>query len=228
MGAQGLTLERFYGFFNLMKFCHTFFVLLVVLLPSLGFTKGVYMSAEAFLAECFHQQTPVVASLWLNDAIRKAEKDILNHASSGMRIRYWHNAEGLAQGGSQQTVWMMDEIGKTRPISIGVSVIDGRIDRLRILEFRESRGAEVRMPFFTGQFVGLSLDAREGRKDVLSERIDGISGATLSVRAVKKVARFALYLHRYVVSQETLAQQAVAPQLVAAKPQVNGLSLVLP
>ena len=65
-----------------------------------------------------------------------------------------------------------------------------RIERVEVLAFRESRGWEIRYPFFTDQFSGLTL-AEDG---YLSEHIDGITGATLSVRAVERVARLALWL----------------------------------
>ena len=45
-------------------------------------------------------------------------------------------------------------------------------------------------PFFTEQFSGLTL-ADDG---YLSAPVDGITGATLSVRATEKVARLALWL----------------------------------
>lgn len=59
--------------------------------------------------------------------------------------------------------------------------------------FRESRGFEVRYPFFTDQFRGARL--REGLD--LDREIDGISGATLSVRALTKLARLALLLRAH-------------------------------
>ena len=59
-----------------------------------------------------------------------------------------------------------------------------------VLAFRESRGWEIRYPFFTEQFSGLTL-ADDG---YLSGPVDGITGATLSVRATEKVARLALWL----------------------------------
>jgi hypothetical protein len=60
-----------------------------------------------------------------------------------------------------------------------------------VLIFRESRGWEVRHDFFTDQFKGVTLnDDRE-----LDLPIDNISGATLSVRALTRLARLALYLH---------------------------------
>ena len=80
------------------------------------------------------------------------------------------------------------------PITVGV-VIDGdEIFNVSILEYRESRGGEIRYPFFTRQFqqAGLSVEGRYG----LDKTIDGITGATMSVRALKKIATLALFLHR--------------------------------
>jgi hypothetical protein len=177
-------------------------VLMFCLLPFCVLGKGVYMTPEAFLAESFSPAQPLIESLWLTDDIRDGAKQILNHAYPGLRIRYWHASEGA----SQRTAWIMNEVGKTRPITIGITIVGDKIERVRILEFRESRGAEVRMPFFTRQFVGLSL---QPPKRQLSENIDGISGATLSVKAVKKTARFALFLHQLVASDKSAAGEQV-------------------
>ncbi|MCV6604514.1 MAG: FMN-binding protein, partial [Porticoccaceae bacterium] len=70
------------------------------------------------------------------------------------------------------------------------------IEQVKILEFRESRGWEVRYPFFTKQFIGVGLAHKKRYR--LDSHIDGITGATLSVRAVKKVATLALFFHRQV------------------------------
>ena len=74
-------------------------------------------------------------------------------------------------------------------------VTHGRIEQVRVLAFRESRGGEVRYPFFTRQFVNVGLKD----DDRLDARIDGITGATLSVSAVTKVSRLALVFHNEVV-----------------------------
>ena len=109
-------------------------------------------------------------------------------------MRYW--------GGDKRTAWVLDEIGKDEPITAGIVVNDGAIEEMRVLAFRESRGWEVRYPFFTRQFH----DARLGGRD-LTRTIDGITGATLSVRAMKRMARAALLLHEHTVaSSSTLAQ----------------------
>ncbi|MFA7386537.1 MAG: FMN-binding protein [Thiohalobacteraceae bacterium] len=67
-----------------------------------------------------------------------------------------------------------------------------KIQLVRVLAFRESRGWEVRHSFFTDQFKRVGLTS-EG---TLDGRIDGISGATLSVRVLTKLARLALVLHQ--------------------------------
>ncbi|OUS09507.1 hypothetical protein A9Q89_12890 [Gammaproteobacteria bacterium 53_120_T64] len=186
-----------------MKVLKLSLALMLCLAPLSVLGKGVYMSPEAFLAESFAPAQGQIESLWLRDEIRDTAQKILKHSYPGLRIRYWHSP----QGEGQRTAWIFNEIGKTRPITIGISIVDGRIERVRILEFRESRGAEVRMPVFTRQFVGLTLQSESFQ---LSDRVDGITGATLSVSAVQRSARFALYLHQLVVS-DLAGQQQVLP-----------------
>jgi hypothetical protein len=100
-----------------------------------------------------------------------------------LRIRYW--------GEGSRTAWVLEEIGKVKPITVGLVINDDRLEKIRVLAFRESRGWEVRYPFFTDQFTGIGLNDDKQ----LNRSIDGISGATLSVRALEKLARLALYLH---------------------------------
>ena len=106
-------------------------------------------------------------------------------------MRYW-------QGG-EKTAWILDEIGKEKPITIGVLVQDNAVDSVRVLEFREIRGWEVRYPFFTDQFNGARfVNGAQRQGQVLNRQIDGITGATLSVGAVTRVVEVALYLNEQV------------------------------
>ena len=101
-----------------------------------------------------------------------------------MRVHYW------AQG--QRSAWILEEIGKEQPITMGIVVKAGRVEQMRVLIYRESRGDEVRQPFFLDQFKGAALQD----DDELDRAIDGVSGATLSTRALTKLARLALFLDR--------------------------------
>jgi hypothetical protein len=93
---------------------------------------------------------------------------------------------------------VLEEIGKTEPITTGIVVDQGAIARISVLIYRESRGWEVKYPFFTDQFKGATLTAMHE----LDRKIDGISGATLSVRALTRLARLALLLDAKVRSAE--------------------------
>lgn len=167
--------------------------------------KGVYLTVPAFLEQSFGTTSPELHAHWLADQDKRRAKEIFNRDYAGLRVRYWRSGD--------RTAWIFDEIGKTQPITIGVLIAEHQIKNISILEFRESRGGEVRHPFFTSQFVGLSLrrqdserDNRDNKVEVnstaeLDGTIDGITGATLSVRAVTRVAKFALYLSRQVERQ---------------------------
>jgi len=71
-------------------------------------------------------------------------------------------------------------------------VSDGKIVQVRVLTYRESRGGEVRYPAFLKQYQGAELQIDQH----LNRNIDGISGATLSVNAMNRMARLALYFDR--------------------------------
>ena len=153
-------------------------------------TDEVYQSPEEFLAEAFGGQTPEPALLWIRGPVRDHIKEILGHRYSGIRIRYW------ARG--QRTAWILEEIGKYKPITTGFVVDQGRIRTVKVLIYRESHGWEVRYPFFTDQF----RDVRLTQDWELSGDIDNISGATLSVNALTRLAALALYLHEQAVARE--------------------------
>jgi len=82
-------------------------------------------------------------------------------------------------------------VGKDLPITVGIVVDANYIESLRVLTYRENRGGEVATPAFTEQFNGSALDG----DSTLNTHIDGITGATLSVRALTRLATMALFLH---------------------------------
>lgn len=179
-----------------MKFIRTHLILLVFAAMARGVpAQGeVYLTPEAFLAESFAGKAPPPRIVWLTGALAEQARALLGRPPSVLRMRYWADQD--------RSAWILSETGKTEPITAGIVIEGHKIAQVRILEFRESRGGEVRFPFFTHQFNGLSL----AEKDRLSGPVDGISGATLSVRAVERMARLALLLDRH-----ASASQAAAP-----------------
>lgn len=155
----------------------------MVLVACTVLADDAYQSQDDFLLEAFSGVTPEPGVIWLKGDLKNTASDILGHPYPGLRIRYW--------GEVGRSAWILEEIGKVKPITVGLVVNDDGLEKIRVLAFRESRGWEVRYPFFTDQFIGIGLTDDND----LTRPIDGISGATLSVRALKKLARLALYLH---------------------------------
>lgn len=162
----------------------------LILFSCLAQARGVYQEPEAFLKDSFDNNIPKAELVWLTSSIRPAVEAILGHKPATLRIRYWR------QG--QRTAWILEEIGKEKPITTGIVIDKGRIERVKVLVFRESRGWEVRHGFFTDQFKGAGITSEQR----LDKSIDGISGATLSVRALKKLSRLALYLDQQVKTKK--------------------------
>lgn len=144
----------------------------------------VFMDPATYVDTRFDGEAPRVQTVWPKGELKSELTRILGHKPA-LRFKYW--------GADGKTVWILDEIGKDRPITAGVAITDGRIEDVQVLVFRESRGWEIKHNFFTRQFANLWLD--DGQD--LSGKIDNITGATLSVKAMKRMARAALLLHEH-------------------------------
>jgi hypothetical protein len=159
--------------------------LLACLMSAAIADEQIYLAPDAFLTEAFGT-APQASMLWITADIQPELEKILGHPPPRLRQRYWKDGA--------KTAWILEEIGKEEFITAGFIVSNDRIERARVLIYRESRGMEVRYPAFLKQFDGVQLS--EQRR--LSKRIDGIAGATLSVWAMERMARTALFLHRHV------------------------------
>lgn len=148
--------------------------------------EEVFLEPERFIEDSF-EGTPSEEVIWLNKELKEDLGGILGHPFKGLRVRYWRAGE--------RTAWILEEIGKVELITAGFVVEEDTLQRMEVLIYRESHGWEVRYPFFTRQFKGLQLD----HKKQLNKDIDGISGATMSVEALNRLTRVALYLHGKVV-----------------------------
>ncbi|MEW6983691.1 FMN-binding protein [Colwelliaceae bacterium 6471] len=164
-------------------------ILLTVLLFMISVSaaaKGTYLTSEQFVSNTIGTDALKPKMLWLDKTDKDVISDILSHSYNRMRVRYWQK--------DNQTVWILEEIGKEKPITVGVHINNRMIADLKVLAFRESRGDEVRHEFFTTQFQQATLN----EENMLNQHIDGITGATMSVRALTKVARLALWLNKKV------------------------------
>lgn len=158
-------------------------MLVFVFLPVLACAETVYETQAEFLNRAFNDRPPEPDIAWLTGGRKLAVQQILGHDYPALRVRYWCR--------DGRSAWSLEEVGKDLPITVGVVVGNNYIESLRVLTYRENRGGEVATPAFMGQFSGSALDG----DSALNKAIDGITGATLSVRALTRLATMALYLH---------------------------------
>ena len=97
-------------------------------------------------------------------------------------FKYWKTNE--------KTVWILNSIGKYKPITAAFSVKECKIISAHVLIYREQHGYEIKYPSFLSQFNNLKIN----NKFRLTGNIDNISGATLSVNSMDRMARTALIL----------------------------------
>lgn len=152
---------------------------------SVSAKEDIYLQPEKFIEQSF-DGTPEQKVLWLTKETKAKIKEVLGRDYQGLRIRYWQLGN--------RTAWILEEIGKVKPITTGFLIEGDKILQMRVLIYRESYGWEVRYPFFTDQFVGLE----HGEDNKLNRKIDGISGATLSVNALTRLSKLALFLNQEV------------------------------
>ena len=176
------------GFFPLnvlILFLSTLF-----LLSSVNSSADTYKENNTFLTEQFSDGIPEVDFIWITDELKTTVNDIMAHPYEKLRIKYWSQ--------NDKSVWILEEMGKEKLITTGIVINNNAITLVEILAFRESRGWEIKHDFFTDQFKEATL--QENKQ--LNQNIDGITGATLSVRAVTKLARLALFLQQQVQDEK--------------------------
>ena len=164
----------------------TLIITLILIAPPAINAGGVYQEPADFIRQVFDNEPPKADVLWLDKDLKIQIKEILDHKYNALRIRYWQQ--------DKRTAWVLEEIGKEKLITAGIVINNQEIEQVKILVFRESRGWEVRHDFFTDQFKKAGI--KENNR--LDKTIDNISGATLSVRAIRKLATIALLLDKKV------------------------------
>lgn len=141
-----------------------------------------FQTPEAFISEVFAPDAAPAPQMLMLDAGKQSQVgSIMGHPFPQMRLRYWK------AGG--RSAWIFDDIGKEGyvPTTCGFVVSGGAIEQARVLIYRESRGEQIGEPSFLKQLIGAKA-AGTG----LDKSVDNISGATLSVKMMQRMARTAI------------------------------------
>ncbi|PCI51838.1 MAG: FMN-binding protein [Alphaproteobacteria bacterium] len=171
-----------------------------LLSPALLWAKSApveenYLKAEDYISAALGRQPEKPGIIWITKDIKPHIRKILRKKVFPLRYRYYRHGN--------RTVWILNVVGRTMPITTGITIEDSKIIDLTVLTYRESRGSEIRFPAYSNQFNNVELD----EKLRLSKPINGISGATMSTNAMKKASRLALYLHNKVLEENVPQEQ---------------------
>ena len=154
--------------------------------PTDNYISQVYLTEEQALQEVFPHCDEVLFNVI---SLTKEEK---SQFQNRMRRKIYEDFfvvyMGMKSGKVTGYAMITEEIGKFHPYTFIVSVdLKGKIDKIAILVYRESRGSEIAKKRFLYQFKGKSLK----NKIRINRDIINISGATMSVvtmcKGVKKV-----------------------------------------
>lgn len=151
----------------------------------------VYFNLEQVQRALFPDQTLDSRALTLDKAqIKAIEK------AAGVRVREPRVQAWQASGGG----WLMVDrvLGKHEFIAYAVALDpQGAVERIEIMEYRETYGAEVRDPRWRAQFAG----KKAGSTLKIDEDIQNVSGATLSCVHLTEGVRRLLATHATVLAR---------------------------
>ncbi|MCH8218514.1 MAG: FMN-binding protein [Planctomycetes bacterium] len=168
-----------------IAFCWAIGLFAALVIADEVYQKPADFVSEAFAGEALERQT-----FWITRRLRPQVDKIMKHRYPVLKVKYWKKGE--------RSAWILEEIGKVKPITAGFVIDRDKIAYVKVLIYRESHGWEIKRKSFRKQFKTATLKERYR----LSRSIDGITGATMSVNAFKNMARLALFLHGQVVEAE--------------------------
>ena len=127
--------------------------------------------------------------MWVPDAA--ARKQVERRLGWRLADSTFTIYQGVKDNSPLGFAYVASEVGLYRPITFIVKAgLDRKVETVRVMVYRESRGGEVRRRRFLKQYEGKSAKSRIR----INRDIVGVSGATLSVRAMNAGVKKALEL----------------------------------
>ncbi|MDG1859819.1 MAG: FMN-binding protein, partial [Emcibacteraceae bacterium] len=138
-----------------MKFLNIITAFLIISIASVSAqtfkpAERVYVKTSDYVKSHFNGETPKKATVWVIGDLRDNINDVINGAdNTPVRYRYWRK--------DNKTLWMLNSVARTMPITAGVVVEDGKIVDITVMTYRETRGHEVQSRFHRVQYVDAKI-----------------------------------------------------------------------
>ncbi len=155
--------------------------ILIILLTSILIASDIKIACEEHLFNLYSENTDIRMHIFkLDKQMKKKVENIVKQRFYKDKLYYWT----ITQDDSTKAYAFLDNvIGKSMPITFMVILnIDGEIINANVMKYREAYGSEVGNSGWLQQFINFNKNSDYN----IGKDIDGISGATISVKSMSK------------------------------------------
>ena len=166
-------------------------ILSIIFLPFLIFANGIKEKTESILKTEFGENIEIAFSKFQIPIKLKNEIEVTTKQRFfSESIFIW----SVTTNDSLIALGLMDNVyGKAQPITfLTIFSLDGGIHSNHVIKYREEHGGQVANKDWNKQFVGMDKNSDVNKK------VDGISGATISVNSIKKGVQKLIMLFKIV------------------------------
>ena len=158
-------------------------LLVIATISTSAFSEEIADKNRFLMSGLDVEELPSHSYIIINEDIRDNIKKILKDTYHLPIIKYWKAGNKVG--------FVLEAIGKHEFITTGYIVENNKIIDAKVLVYRENYGYEIEHDYFLDQIRGNSVK-KNGK---LVKSIANISGATLSVKAMRKLSKLSLYLY---------------------------------
>tara|TARA_B110000902_G_scaffold133197_1_gene154581 strand:+ start:384 stop:893 length:510 start_codon:yes stop_codon:yes gene_type:complete len=158
-------------------------LLVLATLSTSAFSEEIADKNRFLMSGLDVKELPGHSYIIINEDIQDNIKKILKDTYHLPIIKYWKAGNKVG--------FVLEAIGKHEFITTGYIVENNKIIDAKVLVYRENYGYEIEHDYFLDQIRGNSVK-KNGK---LVKSIANISGATLSVKAMRKLSKLSLYLY---------------------------------
>jgi len=154
---------------------------ILIILTSILLAGDIKISCEEHLFHLYPENTDIrMHILQLNKGVKKDVENQVKQKFYRDKLYYWT----ISQGDTTMAYAFLDNvIGKSMPITFLVILnINGDIINTNVIKYREAYGGEVSNKGWLQQFINRDNNSSYN----IGGNIDGISGATISVKSMSK------------------------------------------
>ena len=171
-------------------------VSILIILTSFLVAGDIKITCEEHLFNLYPKNTDIRMHIFqLDKQIKNKVENIVKQRFYKDKLYYWT----ITEGDSTKAYAFLDNvIGKSMPITFMVILnIDGEIENVNVIKYREAYGSEVGSKSWLQQFINFNNNSDYN----IGKDIDGISGATISVKSISKGMKKITTLYPLIQSQ---------------------------